>query len=68
MVVDVTLTPSGPRFGIPKALFDIAGPENIKVFDVARDGKRFLATRSTGRNLNDPMTLVVNWTEALSRK
>jgi len=68
MAVDVTLTAAGPRFGIPKALFDIAGPENIKIFDVTRDGKRFLATRSTGRNLNDPMSLVVNWPGALSRK
>jgi serine/threonine protein kinase len=68
MVVDVTLTSSGPRFGIPRKLFDIAGPENIRVFDITRDGKRILVTRSTGRNLNDPMTLVVNWPRALESR
>jgi len=68
MVVDVTLTSSGPRFGIPQKLFDIAGPENIRVFDITRDGRRVLATRSTGRNLNDPMTLVVNWSGVLEGK
>jgi hypothetical protein len=64
MVVDIE---TGARFraGTPKMLFDKPG-----MYDVSRDGKRFLMAKQGGAQQGPPpeMHVVLNWFEELLRR
>lgn len=79
MSVNVEAAGAGLQFGIPEALFDsyaaTVGPQThtpVFQYSVSADGKRFLvAHRLTVGNANPaevPLTVILNWTSALSAR
>jgi len=73
MVVDVRSDDDAFSAGIPRVLFrsramvgDHLG--NVYAYDVSADAQRFLINeRPADANVNVPITVVLNWTEALTR-
>jgi Tol biopolymer transport system component len=57
--------------GHPRALFDapyrVPGRLGLPGFDVSADGQKFLFVTPAGESAPPPITLVVNWPEALRR-
>jgi Tol biopolymer transport system component len=53
--------------GIPEPLFDLAGREQLIVFDQSPDGTRFLAQLTANERSSNPVTLVVNWHRELAQ-
>jgi len=61
------------RPGTPRALFDAGGlfsqsagvAVDFPGYDVTSDGQRFLLTAATGRTLDTPITVILNWTALL---
>jgi Tol biopolymer transport system component/tRNA A-37 threonylcarbamoyl transferase component Bud32 len=67
MAVPIT---AGPRFGFgpPHALFQTRARYTGNIaYDVAPDGQRFLVNTLVGSEAIPPITVVMNWTAALSR-
>ena len=60
-------TTSQPQIGTPKELFMIPNTAFNIFYDAAPDGKRFLVDRIPGQ-VSTPVTLLVNWKEALKGK
>ncbi len=61
----------GPSFGVPKVLFQTRVPAGVTANRVhyvpSRDGRRFLVNQS-GDAAPNPITVVLNWTAALTKK
>jgi len=61
----------GPSFGIPSALFQTQVPlyvDHLRTSYVPdRDGRRFLVNTLTNPNAVTPITILLNWTEALKK-
>jgi serine/threonine protein kinase len=72
MAVDVDLSGSAPRVGIPKKLFDVhpvyspSSPE-ASAYDVAADGQRFLVASMDHVPPPQPINLVLNWEAQLKK-
>jgi hypothetical protein len=63
MAVQVTTTPTFTH-GPPVSLFDAVADN----YAVTRDGRRFLLAIPTGEtHVSPPMTVVLNWAEALKK-
>jgi Tol biopolymer transport system component len=62
---------AGPKFGVPKALFQTRVPEGVEAFRThyvtTRDGRRFLVNTQTGDPAPNPITVVLNWTAEVKR-
>jgi Tol biopolymer transport system component len=54
--------------GAPMSLFALNPAATWKDFDVARDGKRFLAIIPQSRANEQPLSVIVNWTAGLAAK
>ena len=67
MVVPVRTQPT-LDVGAPMPLFALTAAARWKDFDVARDGKKFLAIVPQSRANEQPLTVVVNWTAGLASK
>jgi hypothetical protein len=66
MAVDVTATGAAFQAGVPKQLFAL--PPNVGDWDVAADGKRFLAAvPPVQQTTQTPITIVLNWEAGLKR-
>jgi hypothetical protein len=65
MAVDVK---SGVEFehGVPKALFETRTAATA-LFDVDRDGQRFLMLNAAEEEANAPMAVVINWHAGLRK-
>jgi dipeptidyl aminopeptidase/acylaminoacyl peptidase len=64
--VTVRTTPS-LELGSPRPLFTLPGQRVWKDYDVAADGKRFLAIVTDVRGDGQPLTVVLNWTAEAGR-
>jgi dipeptidyl aminopeptidase/acylaminoacyl peptidase len=64
--VTVRTTPS-LELGPPRPLFTLPGQRVWKDYDVAADGKRFLAIVTDVRGDGQPLTVVLNWTAEAGR-
>jgi len=66
----VTVQPGAQtlRTGIPEALFDLTGREQLTVFDVSPDGTRIAAQIAPIERSLNPVTLVMNWHRELERR
>jgi len=51
--------------GAPEVLFDL--PDGVQSATVSRDGERFLISMASSGERLSPLTVVLNWTRALSR-
>ena len=51
--------------GAPDVLFDL--PDGFQSATVTRDGERFLISIASSHERLSPLTVVLNWTQALSR-
>jgi len=60
---------TGPSFipGTPTALFPIVGAQIRRNYAASADGKRFLVARPVGDVAAAPVTVVVNWREAVKK-
>lgn len=71
MSVAVTATTTF-KAGIPKALFDTQTPSfgnpYRSNYEVSANGERFLINMGSEADRSSPITVVVNWTTALSRR
>jgi hypothetical protein len=71
MAVDVDLSGSAPRIGIPKRLFDmhpVYSPlTQASPYDVAADGQRFLIDSMDHATPSQPINLVLNWEAQLKK-
>jgi eukaryotic-like serine/threonine-protein kinase len=72
MAVDVDLSGSAPRIGIPKRLFDlhpVYAPSSppASPYDVAADGQRFLIDSMDHVPPPQPINLVLNWEAHLKK-
>jgi Tol biopolymer transport system component len=54
------------EYGVPKVLFGVHMPPT-GLFDVTRDGKRFLVLNGAEPEANTPMTLVIHWNAGLRK-
>jgi Tol biopolymer transport system component len=54
--------------GVPMPLFALTATARWKDFDVARDGKKFLAIIPQSRANEQPLTVVVNWQAGLAAR
>jgi len=59
MAVDVKFTGTTVATGVPRKLFDLAGP--VATWDVADDGQRFLVLLPAMPSVADPISVVLNW-------
>ena len=67
MVVPVRTQPT-LDVGVPMPLFALSGAARWKDFDVARDGRKFLAIIPQSRANEQPLSVIVNWTAGLTAK
>ncbi|HUP49296.1 MAG TPA: protein kinase [Thermoanaerobaculia bacterium] len=61
--VDVTVAGSSLKLGTPQLLFK----ESDSVGTATRDGERFLLARRTGSAVEEPVTMITNWTSLLKK-
>ena len=69
MSVDMELSATGVKAGIPKPLLPVTIPSLIDSrphYDVTRDGERFLVRQLAGPHVPE-MTVMINWTEKLKK-
>jgi hypothetical protein len=68
MAVEVTrdAVNGGPRFSVPKPLFDTRIRSGYSWFDVSKDG-RFLMPIQTDPSGSAAITVVINWTAGLKK-
>jgi hypothetical protein len=59
MAVDIDYVRESIAVGMERELFDHTSGSD---YDVTADGKRFVVVREEGQ-INEPITLIVNWTE-----
>jgi eukaryotic-like serine/threonine-protein kinase len=61
--VDVTPTPKGPRFGLPRPLFRlrVAGGNLKSPYATTSDGRRFLVNTLVEDTRNSPIVVVTDW-------
>lgn len=69
-LVAVEVSARGDTFevGAGKALFETRPSTPGNVYDVTRDGQRFLVNTAVQAQSSSPLTLVVNWTADLKKK
>ena len=72
MAVDVDLSGSAPRIGIPKKLFDVHpvySPSSTEssAYDVTADGQRFLVDSMDHVSPPQPINVVINWEAQLKK-
>jgi len=60
---------TGPSFipGTPSPMFSLVGPQIRRNYAPSADGRRFLVSRPVGEVAAAPITVVVNWREALKK-
>jgi len=77
MAVPVKAAGNTFEHGVPRELFDsgwfsLPHSTNYHVYDVSRDGQRFLVPRPvsspSGENISTPITVIVNWTALLKQQ
>ena len=67
MAAPVTAVGESFKVGAVTPLFDLPKVGPRWTYDVAPDGKRFLAVTTKGQGTSAPLTLVVNWTAELRK-
>jgi len=68
VAVDVNISGSAVRLGVPHALFQAGGIQReYGPFDVTGDGKKFLINSGNLKEGSDPLTLVLNWPAELKK-
>lgn len=68
MAVDVDPTGATPKLGVPHVLFQAIGIQRqVGSYVVAPDGKRFLINNGDSKEGNEPLNLVLHWTEQLKK-
>ncbi len=69
MAAQIELQPSVVKVGKPEALFrypaSIADSLTVRVFEPARDGRRFLSLEPEGELRDPPMVVILNWAAGL---
>jgi hypothetical protein len=76
MSAAVTIDDRGFGIGAVNPLFDVRpsdrtgvfGVRMMHIYDVTADGQRFIVNTAADQTMVTPVTLVVNWPAALSRR
>lgn len=68
--VEISSTGNSIELGQEETLFQFPsfGNQGADIYDVTRDGKKFLVTQSIINNVQAPLELIVNWKELLKEK